>query len=65
VKRKKTPQMKNIDDWSERQRVLAEAMHLGNVDIKGRSILLIDDLIESSSTLRCAAEVLLNEGGAR
>jgi len=65
VKVKTTPQMKNIDDWGERQRVLADAMRLGNAELKGRSILLFDDLIESGSTLRRAAEILLNDGGAQ
>jgi predicted amidophosphoribosyltransferase len=65
VKVKTTPQMKNIDDWSERQRVLAEAVQAGQSDVKGKSILLFDDLIESGSTLRRAAEVLLKDGGAR
>jgi predicted amidophosphoribosyltransferase len=65
VKVKTTPQMKNIDDWSERQRVLAEAVQAGPNDVKGKSILLFDDLIESGSTLRRAAEVLLKDGGAR
>lgn len=65
VKVKATPQMKNIDDWSERQRVLAEAVQAGRNDVRGKSILLFDDLIESGSTLRRAAEVLLKDGGAR
>jgi predicted amidophosphoribosyltransferase len=65
LKVKSTPQMKNIDDWAERQRVLAEAVQLGKDDLKGKSILLFDDLIESGATLRRAAEVLLKEGGAR
>ncbi len=65
VKVKATPQMKNIDDWSERQRVLAEAIQVGRSDVKGKSILLVDDLIESGSTLRRTAEVLLKGGGAR
>jgi predicted amidophosphoribosyltransferase len=65
VKVKSTPQMKNIDDWAERQRVLAEAVQSGKDDLKGKSILLFDDLIESGATLRRAAEVLLKEGGAR
>jgi competence protein ComFC len=65
VKVKTTPQMKNIDDWSERQRVLAEAVQAGQNDVKGKSILLFDDLIESGSTLRRAAEVLLKDCGAR
>ena len=64
VKVKTTPQMKNIDDWSERQRVLAEAVQAGQNDVKGKSILLFDDLIESGSTLRRAAEVLLKDCGA-
>jgi predicted amidophosphoribosyltransferase len=65
VKVKTTPQMKNIDDWSERQRVLAEAVQAGQDDVRGKSILLFDDLIESGSTLQRAAEVLLKDGGAR
>lgn len=62
---KTTPQMKNIDDWSERQKVLAEAIQPGRSDVRGKAILLIDDLIESGSTLRRTAEVLLKDGGAR
>jgi len=65
VKVKTTPQMKNIDDWSERQGVLAEAVQAGQDDVRGKSILLFDDLIESGSTLQRAAEVLLKDGGAR
>jgi len=33
-------------------------------DVKAKSILLLDDLIESGATLRRAAEVLLKDGGA-
>lgn len=65
AKVKTTPQMKNIDDWTERQRVLAEAVQAGRTDVKGKSILLFDDLIESGATLRRTAEVLLKDGGAR
>jgi phosphoribosylpyrophosphate synthetase len=45
--------------------VLAEAIQAGRGDVRGKSILLVDDLIESGSTLRRTAEVLLKEGGAR
>jgi len=65
IKAKPTPPMKNIDDWAERQRVLAEAIQVGPGDVKGKSVLLLDDLIESGSTLRRTAEVLLRDGGAR
>lgn len=65
VKVKSTPQMKNIDDWSERQRTLAEAVQSGPCDVKGKTILLFDDLIESGSTVRRTAEVLLKGGGVQ
>jgi predicted amidophosphoribosyltransferase len=64
VKMNATQQMKNIDDWSERQWVLAEAIQSGPGDVRGRSILLFDDLIESGATLRRTAEVLLQPSGA-
>lgn len=65
IKAKPTPQMKNIKDWSERQKVLQEAVQAGKGDVKCKSVLLFDDLIESGSTLRRAADVLLDEGAAR
>jgi len=65
AKIKATTQMKNVDDWAERQRLLAEAVQVGKDDVKGRSILLVDDLIESGSTLRRASDVLLWDGRAR
>lgn len=65
IKVKPTSQMKNIDDWTERQRILAEAVQSGTDDVKGKSVLLFDDLIESGSTMRRAAEVLLANCGAR
>jgi competence protein ComFC len=64
VKVKETPSMKNIPDWLERQRVLEDAVQTGSDDVKGRSVLLLDDLVESGSTLRRAAGVLLKNGGA-
>jgi competence protein ComFC len=59
-----TPQMKNVHDWAERQKLLGEAIQPGSGDVKGKSILLLDDLVESGSTLRRTAEVLLNDRGA-
>jgi predicted amidophosphoribosyltransferase len=60
-----TQQMKNIDDWAERQALLKDAIQLGDADVADKTVLLIDDLIESGSTLRRAAEVLLNDGSAK
>ena len=65
VKVKATPAMKNIPDWSERQKVLQEALQAGPGDVKDKSVLLLDDIIESGSTLQRAAEVILKGGGGR
>jgi competence protein ComFC len=63
-KLKETPSMKNIADWFERRRVLAEAIQAGQSEIKDKSVLLFDDLVQSGSTLGRVAEVLL-AGGAK
>jgi len=65
VKLRKLRPMKNVDDWYERQRILGKAIQIGKDDVTGKSILLLDDLIQSGATLRRAAEVLLNDGRRR
>ena len=55
--------MKNIPIW-ERHSALADAIQSGKTDVAGKSILLFDDLIESGSTLRRVASVLLDNCGA-
>jgi predicted amidophosphoribosyltransferase len=52
-------------DWTERQRLLYDAIQGGPDEVKGKSILLVDDLIESGSTLRRTADVMLETGGAK
>ena len=64
VKATPTPQMKNIER-SEREKILRQAIQAGPANLTGRSALLVDDLIQSGSTLRRAAEVLLEDCGAR
>ena len=63
VKVKTTDQMKNIPIW-ERHSALEDAIQSGKTDVAGKSILLFDDLIESGSTLRRVASVLLDNGEA-
>ena len=58
-----TPQMKNVPVW-ERQETLQEAIQPGHEVVEGKSVLLFDDLIESGSTLRRTAEVLMKDRGA-
>jgi predicted amidophosphoribosyltransferase len=64
AKVKETPPMKNIPDWLERQKLLGEAVQVGGGNVKGKTVLLPDDLVESGSTLRRAADALLKDGGA-
>jgi hypothetical protein len=40
-KAKPTPQMKNIDDWAERQTVLREAVQAGEAEVKGKVVLAV------------------------
>ncbi len=63
AKVKKTDQMKNIPIW-ERHTALEDAIQSGGTEVAGKSILLVDDLIESGSTLRRVASVLLDNGEA-
>jgi hypothetical protein len=51
--------MKNIGEWSEREKLLRKAIQARPADLRGKSMLLVDDLIQSASTFRRAAEVLL------
>ena len=62
---KETPSMKNVPDWFERQKVLAEAIQASKDDIRNKSVLLFDDLVQSGSTLGRVADVLQKDGGAR
>jgi competence protein ComFC len=63
LKAKPTPQMKNVAIW-ERQEMLNEAIQKGPAEATGLRILLLDDLIESSSTLRRVAEVVRGSGAS-
>jgi|SRR5579859_3281195 len=62
---KDTPSMKNVQDWFERQRLLADSIKLGADNVTGHSILLFDDLTQSGATLGRTAEVLLKDGNAK
>jgi competence protein ComFC len=62
-KTKTTSQMKNVAVW-ERQEILHDAIQAGIETVDGRSVLLVDDLIESGTTLRRTTEVLLSDCGA-
>ena len=65
LKVKSTPQLKNIYDFSERQRILAGAFAVSKRETAGKRLLLFDDLYRSGATMSAVARVLKGDGGAR
>ena len=59
VKVKTTPPMKNIEFPSERAKVLEDAFRGESNEIRGKRVLLVDDLFEYGSTVGAVAKVLL------
>jgi len=56
-------QLKNVGDPVERERLLRESIYIENGDaVKGRRILLVDDLYRSGATLTAATQVLREAG---
>jgi len=63
-KRAGGPELKNVTDVDERERLLRERLYLAECDaIAGRNVLLMDDLYRSGATLRVATELLYKQGG--
>lgn len=63
LKVKRTPELKNVS-VEERQKVLVGAHTVAPADIKGKNILLLDDLYQSGATMNAVATILLQKGGA-
>jgi predicted amidophosphoribosyltransferase len=62
-KTKPTPELKNVDH-AQRVELLAGAHSIEGSALKGRRILLLDDLYQSGTTLNAIARVLKEAGGA-
>jgi predicted amidophosphoribosyltransferase len=58
VKIKEIPELKNIYDFDERMKVLKNAYAIVNSEIKGRNVLLFDDLYRSGATLNAITQSL-------
>jgi competence protein ComFC len=65
VKLKPTSQLKEIEDPEQRKDVLKDAFSVQNGALKGKDVLLFDDLYRSGETLNAVCDVLLNPGNAR
>lgn len=65
TRREQIPNLKSIDDLNERKRLL-EGIHLVNAkQVSGQSVLLVDDLYRSGSTMGAVADALYLDGSAR
>lgn len=64
VKEIATQQMKNVPPY-ERAPLLAAAIQAGTESVQGKSVLIVDDLWDTGSTLRRMAEVLNGMGAAQ
>lgn len=64
AKTKSTPQIKNIEEREKRRDILEELFDIGNKKVRGKNVLVIDDVYQSGSTLMSATKTLNSDGGA-
>lgn len=65
VKTKSTPELKNVFDYKKRSELLKDAFEIRGSEVKGKNVLLVDDLFRSGATLNAITEVLYDLGKAR
>lgn len=61
----KTHELKSVQDPEEREEILFGSMRVDSGQIKGRSVLLVDDLYRSGATMTAATNIVLEQGGAK
>jgi predicted amidophosphoribosyltransferase len=64
TKTRDTPQLKDVFDYNERLSLLKGAFAVSPSEVRGRKILLFDDLYRSGATMNAVASALCDEGGA-
>lgn len=62
VKVKETPELKNVTDYQERLSLLKGAYDAGDASLKGKTVLIVDDLYRSGATLNALADALYKKG---
>lgn len=65
IKTKPTSQLKEIDEPERRKEILDGAFCIQNENLKGKNILLFDDLYRSGETLNAVCEIVVNQGKAK
>lgn len=64
LKTQSTPQLKNVYDFAERERILRDAFTVNQKATGGKRVLLLDDLYRSGATMNAVARVLKSSGKA-
>jgi competence protein ComFC len=62
LKVKNTPQLKNVYELTERERILSDAFAVARNETRGKKILLMDDLYRSGATMNAAAREIRASG---
>lgn len=62
---KNTPELKNVSTPEERYEILKNAFEVVDASIKGKTVLLLDDLYRSGATLRALTDILYKQGGVK
>lgn len=62
VKTKETSELKNVFEFETRMKLLKNAFGAASNMLRGKSILLIDDLYRSGATLNAVTEILYKQG---
>lgn len=62
---KKTPQLKDLNDYDERTQALEDAFEVDPKETQGKRLLLVDDIYGSGATVRTIAQVLAKNGGTK
>ena len=57
------PELKNVYDYAKRLELLEGAHGMQGTTLRGRRVLLLDDLFRSGATLNSVAHLLRSEGG--
>lgn len=58
------PELKNVYDYSERDRLLTGAHQVDKAQVQGRKVLLFDDLYRSGATMNAISAALYDSGAA-
>lgn len=64
-KSRETPQLKNVYDLDERLKLLEGAFQVDENKIKGKHVLLFDDLFRSGATMNVITSALYDQGKAK